>query len=120
MDTYTRLHDELFLIPLEDSIHEYLQIFSFFITPTLKYYNHTDNLVTIAYILIKTDLGTEEKVIEDLKKIPQVLKIEKTFGDYDLVIKVEAEHSEKIREVINWDIEKIEKIRGTLTLLKKE
>ena len=46
--------------------------------------------------------------------------VEKTFGDYDLVVKVEAEHSEKIREVINWNVKKIEKIRGTLTLLKKE
>ena len=76
--------------------------------------------MTIAYILIKTDLGAEEKVIEDLEKLPQVLKIEKTFGDYDLVVKVETEHSEKIREVINWNIKKIEKIRGTLTLIKKE
>jgi len=76
--------------------------------------------VTIAYILVKTDLGAEEKVIEDLEKLPQVLKIEKTFGDYDLVVKVETEHSEKIREVINWNIKKIEKIRGTLTLIKKE
>lgn len=90
------------------------------ITLTLKYHNHTENLVTIGYILIKTDLGAEQKVIEDLEKIPQVLKIEKTFGDYDLVVKVEAEHSEKIREVINWNVKKIEKIRGTLTLLKKE
>ena len=89
-------------------------------TLTLKYHNHTENLVTIGYILIKTDLGAEQKVIEDLEKIPQVLKIEKTFGDYDLVVKVEAEHSEKIREVINWNVKKIEKIRGTLTLLKKE
>lgn len=89
-------------------------------TPTLKYHNYTDNLVTIAYILIKTDLGAEEKVVEDLKKLPQVLKVEKTFGDYDLVVKIEAEHSEKIREVINWNVKKIEKIRGTLTLLKKE
>ena len=76
--------------------------------------------MTIAYILIKTDLGAEEKVIEELGKLQQVLKIEKTFGDYDLIVKIEAEHSEKIREVINRNVKKIEKIRGTLTLLKKE
>jgi len=76
--------------------------------------------VTIAYILIKSDLGAEQKVIEELQKLPQVIRIDRTFGDYDLVVKVEAEHVEKIREVISWEVKKIEKIRGTLTLLKKE
>ena len=76
--------------------------------------------MTIAYILIKSDLGAEQKVIEELQKLPQVIRIDRTFGDYDLVVKVEAEHAEKIREVISWNVKKIEKIRGTLTLLKKE
>lgn len=76
--------------------------------------------MSIAYILIKSDLGTEQKVIEDLQKIPQIMKIDRTFGDYDLVVKLEAEHVEKIREIISWNVKKIEKVRSTLTLLKKE
>ena len=76
--------------------------------------------MSIAYILIKSDLGAEQKVIEDLQKIPQIMKIDRTFGDYDLVVKLEAEHVEKIREIISWNVKKIEKIRSTLTLLKKE
>ena len=74
----------------------------------------------IAYILIKSDLGAEQKVIEELQKLDQVVRIDRTFGDYDLVVKLEAEHVEKIREIISWNIKKIEKIRSTLTLLKKE
>lgn len=76
--------------------------------------------MSIAYILIKSDLGAEQKVIEDLQKIPQIVKIDRTFGDYDLVVKLEAEHVEKIREIISWNVKKIEKVRSTLTLLKKE
>jgi len=76
--------------------------------------------VTVAYVLIKSDLGSEEKVIDELKQLNQVVRIDRTFGDYDLVVKMEAEHVEKIREIINWNIKKIEKIRSTLTLLKKE
>ena len=76
--------------------------------------------MTIAYVLIKSDLGGEQNVIDDLKKIEQVMRIERTFGDYDLVVKLEAEHVEKIREIISWNIKKIDKIRSTLTLLKKE
>ena len=76
--------------------------------------------MSIAYILIKSDLGAEQKVIEELQKLDQVVRIDRTFGDYDLVVKLEAEHVEKIREIISWNIKKIEKIRSTLTLLKKE
>lgn len=86
----------------------------------MKYYIFSEDVVTIAYVLIKSDLGAEESIIEILKKIEQVLKIERTYGDYDLVVKMESEHIEKIREIISWDIKKIDKIRSTLTLVKKD
>ena len=76
--------------------------------------------MTIAYVLIKSDLGAEEPTVEKLEKIEQVLKVERTFGDYDIVVKMESEHIEKIREIISWDIKKLDKIRSTLTLVKKE
>jgi DNA-binding Lrp family transcriptional regulator len=76
--------------------------------------------VTVAYVLVKSDLGAEEQLVEKLEKIEQVLKVERTFGDYDLVVKMESEHIEKIREIISWDIKKLDKIRSTLTLVKKE
>ena len=76
--------------------------------------------MTIAYVLVKSDLGAEEKVVENLEKIEQVLKVERTFGDYDMVVKMESEHIEKILEIISWDIKKLDKIRSTLTLIKKE
>jgi len=76
--------------------------------------------VTIAYVLIKSDLGAEEQLVEKLEKMEQVLKVERTFGDYDIVVKMESEHIEKIREIISWDIKKLDKIRSTLTLVKKE
>ena len=88
--------------------------------PTLKYYISFERFVTIAYVLVKSDLGAEEKVIDQLKQIEQVLHVERTFGDYDMVIKMESEHIEKIREIISWDIKKMDKIRSTLTLVKKE
>ena len=76
--------------------------------------------MTIAYVLVKSDLGAEEKVIDQLRQIEQVLHVERTFGDYDMVVKMESEHIEKIREIISWDIKKMDKIRSTLTLVKKE
>lgn len=76
--------------------------------------------MTIAYLLIKSDLGTEEQVKEQLEQLEPVKRVERTYGDYDMVVKMESEHIEKIRETIAWNIKKIDKIRSTLTLVKKE
>jgi len=76
--------------------------------------------VTIAYVLIKSDLGAEQKVIEQLEKLEQVVRIDRTFGDYDMVVKIESENIEKIRETIARNIKKIDKVRATRTLVKRE
>ena len=76
--------------------------------------------MTIAYVLLKTDLGSEENVVEELKKLEQIKRVERTFGDYDMVVKIEAEHVEKIREIIAWNIQKMKNVRATRTLVKKD
>ena len=76
--------------------------------------------MTRAYVLIKSDLGSEEKIIEALNEFEQVLQVEEIFGDYDLIVKLEAENSIAIREVISWDIKKIKGVSATKTLMKKE
>ncbi len=86
----------------------------------MKYHISTEESVTIAYVLIKSDLGAEENVKEQLEKLEQVQRVERTFGDYDMVVKMESEHIEKIRETITWNIKKLDKIRSTLTLVEKD
>ena len=76
--------------------------------------------MTTAFVLIKSDLGAEQKVIEQLEKLEQVVRIDRTFGDYDMVVKMESEHIEKIRETISRNIKKIDKVRSTRTLVKRE
>ena len=73
--------------------------------------------MTTAYVLINCDLGTEEKVISQLKSFEEVIEVHGTFGAYDILAKVEADLVEKVRETITWKIRKIEKIRSTLTLM---
>ena len=73
--------------------------------------------MSTAYVLINCDLGSEEKVISELKLIEGVTEVHGTFGAYDILSKVEAEWVEKLRETITWKIRKIAKIRSTLTLM---
>ena len=70
-----------------------------------------------AYVLINCEIGSEEKVIEELKTIDWVKEVHGTFGAYDVLAKVESEQVETLRETITWKIRKIDKIRSTLTLM---
>tara|TARA_B100000953_G_scaffold235114_1_gene196521 strand:- start:201 stop:440 length:240 start_codon:yes stop_codon:yes gene_type:complete len=70
-----------------------------------------------AYVLINCEIGSEEKVIEELKTIDGVKEVHGTFGAYDILAKVESEQVEALRETITWKIRKIDKIRSTLTLM---
>ena len=73
-----------------------------------------------AFVLINCELGSEEKIIEDLKTLSDVKSVQGTFGAYDIIVEIASESVEQIRETITWKIRKIEKIRSTLTLTKVE
>jgi len=71
-----------------------------------------------AYVLINCDLGSEDKVISDLRKLEHIKDAVGTFGAYDIVAKIEAENSEQLREAVTWKIRKMDKVRSTLTLME--
>ena len=73
-----------------------------------------------AYVLINCDLGSEDDMIRDIKKLEYVKDVTGTFGAYDIVARVEADTQEQLREVITWKIRKKKKIRSTLTLMEVE
>ena len=69
-----------------------------------------------AYVLVNCDLGAEEDVINELKQLDQVKEVHGTFGAYDIIAKVDADSTDKLREAVTWKIRKMSKIRSTLTL----
>ena len=73
-----------------------------------------------AFVLINCELGSEEKIIAELKTLSDVKNVQGTFGAYDIIVEIASESVEQIRETITWKIRKIEKIRSTLTLTKVE
>jgi len=71
----------------------------------------------IAYVLLNCSLGSEEKVIEQLKQIESVKEVNGTFGTYDILAKVVSSNIEELRNHISNQIRNIDKVTGTLTLL---
>ena len=71
----------------------------------------------IAYVLLNCDLGYEEAIIENLEHIDSVKEVRGVYGAYDIIAKVENSEIDKLREVIMWNIRKLEHVRSTLTLM---
>ncbi len=70
-----------------------------------------------AYVLINCDLGSEEEILDSLKHMESVKEVHGTFGAYDIIAKVENDNKDNLREIITWNIRKLEHIRSTLTLM---
>jgi DNA-binding Lrp family transcriptional regulator len=70
-----------------------------------------------AYVLINCDLGSEEEIIRELKKMPGTVEVSGVYGVYDIIAKVSSDTMEKLRETITWHVRKIDKVRSTLTMI---
>ena len=70
-----------------------------------------------AYVLLNCVLGSEEKVIEQLKQIESIKEVSGTFGLYDILAKLQATNIEDLRDGITQQIRNIDKVTGTLTLM---
>ena len=75
--------------------------------------------MTIAYVLVNCELGTEDKIVEKLKEFEQVKDVFGTIGTHDMMVKLDAENFEKIRDLAQ-KIQKIEKVRSISTLIRKD
>ena len=68
-------------------------------------------------MLINCDIGSWEDVISHLKTIDGVKEVHGTFGVYDIMVQIESDNHDTLRDTITWKIRKIKTIRSTLTLM---
>ena len=74
----------------------------------------------LAFLLINVDLSSENEVVGELRKIPNVKEAYLVYGAYDVVIKVEAESMAKLKEIVTSKIRRLENVRSTLTMIVVE
>lgn len=72
----------------------------------------------LAYVLINTERGSEDKVLNELKKIEGVVEVHTLYGMYDIIAKVEVKDTkDKFKENITWKIRRINEVQSTITLI---
>ena len=75
-----------------------------------------------SYILINSDLGTDESIISKLKDILADEKdvqyeIQGVYGVYDIVLKLTSYNVDTLRSTITNKIRKITSVQSTLTMM---
>ena len=70
-----------------------------------------------AYVLINYQIGTEEKFIDKLKKVPGVMEVNEVNGVYDIVVKISSQTLDNLKDTMTRQIRTIDTIRSTMTLI---
>ena len=73
-----------------------------------------------AFVLINVESGSEEEVLEQIKKIEGVEEAYYSYGVYHIITKIKAESMEKLRETVTRKVRTISRVRSTLTLIMME
>ena len=68
------------------------------------------------FVLLNCDLGAEEFIVEELKKISQVTQAYITFGAYDVIAEVSADSQEDFDETVSLKIRRLTRVVSTMTL----
>jgi DNA-binding Lrp family transcriptional regulator len=70
----------------------------------------------VSLVLIKTEIGKETNVEENVKKIPGVREAHLLFGVYDISVKVECNSIEELTHIVIDKIRQIPGVKETKTL----
>ncbi len=75
-----------------------------------------------AYVLLNSDLGTDESIISEVKQLLDgeseiKYEVQGVYGVYDVVLKITADDTNVLRSIITNKIRKIGKVQSTLTMM---
>ena len=70
-----------------------------------------------SYVLINIEPGSEEAVLKEVRKDPNVKDCHRIYGLYDMIAKVEADSMDGLKEIITWKIRRLPGVRSTVTTM---
>ncbi len=71
----------------------------------------------MSYVLIISEMGSEQHVIKKLLMIDEIKDVNRVWGAYDVVVKVVGPTSDAVRKIIQEKIRMIDGIKTTISLM---
>ena len=70
-----------------------------------------------ALVLMNAELGHENELINELKKTSYVTEVYAVYGVYDVIVKIEADSMEKLKDTVATQLRRIKGVKSTLTMI---
>jgi DNA-binding Lrp family transcriptional regulator len=70
-----------------------------------------------AFVLMNAELGKESQIVNELEKVPHVKEVYPVYGVYDVLMVIESDSMEELRETITSKVRKLDGIKSTLTMI---
>ena len=70
-----------------------------------------------AFVVLMVEIGSEEIMRDLMRAIPEVKEVQIVHGAYDIIARVESDTRSNLKDVINWKIRNLEKVRSVLTMI---
>ena len=75
-----------------------------------------------SYVLLNSDLGSDRSIITEVKQLLDgesgiAFEVQGVYGVYDIVLKLTADSTEKLRTLITNRIRKVPNVQSTLTMI---
>jgi len=77
-------------------------------------------VLPVAFVVINTEIGYMDAVLEEVRAIEGVREAHTVFGVYDIIAKIEAEDMSKLKNIVTARIRGLNNVRSTLTMIVME
>ncbi len=74
----------------------------------------------MAFVLINSEIGSEEEVLKELGNVEGVVEAYIVYGVYDVIAKIRADTMDKLKDTVTWHVRRLNKVRSTLTMIAIE
>jgi DNA-binding Lrp family transcriptional regulator len=89
-------------------------------TVTENFLDHDEKIrnytLNTTFVLITCDIGDEGPILEKISTLKPVKEIQRTVGQYDIIVKFEGMNGTELAELINKEIRSMKAIRSVMTL----
>jgi DNA-binding Lrp family transcriptional regulator len=70
-----------------------------------------------AFVLVNCHFPFDTRIMDEISKMPSVANVYRTSGRYDLIIKINANTEEELKEIISTDINTLQGVDATVTMI---